>query len=138
VRTLEQLPPSRAEDRTVYLKALHSFAPSIKATQTSEGYWPASLLDADQIAGPETTGSALFTYAIASGINQGVLDASEYGETARKGWAYLSGKALQPTGLPGFCQPVGASPSPTTPSDWSDFCVGQVLLAASAMLKMSA
>jgi rhamnogalacturonyl hydrolase YesR len=38
---------------------------------------------------PETSGSAMFTYAMISGVKNGWLDADEYGETARKGWMAL-------------------------------------------------
>jgi hypothetical protein len=37
----------------------------------------------------------------------------------------------------GYCQPVGGSPGPTSPTNTSDFCVGLFLLAASEVLKLA-
>ena len=37
----------------------------------------------------ETSGSAMFTYAMIVGGKKGWLDAKEYGEVARKGWIAL-------------------------------------------------
>ena len=42
-----------------------------------------------QLLWEETSGSAMFTYAMIVGVKKGWLDAKEYGEVARKGWIAL-------------------------------------------------
>ena len=55
-----------------------------------------------------------------------------------RGWAFMSGTALQSDGLYGYCQPVGGSPEHNiNANSTSDFCVGQFLMAASQVAKVS-
>ena len=51
----------------------------------------------------------------------------------------LSTKALQPSGLFGYCQPVGGSPAHNIdPDSTSDFCVGLFILAATQVAQVTA
>lgn len=52
-------------------------------------------MDAAHFPNPETTGSSCFTYALAYGINAGLLDAAVYTPVVAAAWAGLSGVALQ-------------------------------------------
>jgi hypothetical protein len=45
--------------------------------------------------------------------------------------------ALQPDNVVGYCQPIGGGPAPAGPTDTSDFCVGQFLLAGSEVARLS-
>ena len=81
--------------------------------------------------GRQPTGSSGFVYALAYGVNSGLLDRATFAPVAQRGWACLSRKALQPDGLFGYCQPVGGSPEHNiNATSTSDFCVGLFLLAA--------
>jgi rhamnogalacturonyl hydrolase YesR len=58
--------------------------------QRPDGLWR-QLVD-DPEAWPETSGSAMFTYALVTGVKNGWLDKDLYGPVARKGWLALVGK----------------------------------------------
>ena len=63
--------------------------------QGADGLWRSSLLDAAHYPNPETTGSACFTYAIAYGINAGLLDATTYIPVVAAAWEGLANISLQ-------------------------------------------
>ncbi len=111
-------------------------AASLAKLQGADGFWRSSLLDADQFPTPETTGTACYTYALAWGVNNGVLPAATYTPVVLSAWAGLSSVALQSDGVVGWCQPEAGSPGPATVNSTSDFCVGQFLLAGSEVLKL--
>ena len=112
---------------------------SIARTQQPEGYWTRSILDPEHAPGPETSGTAFFTYGLLWGINNGYLDKEAYLPFAAKGWNYLTTTALQPTGKVGYVQPIGerAIPGQVVDSNsTSAFGVGAYLLAASEMYRL--
>lgn len=57
---------------------------SLKNHQRPDGMWN-QLIDEPDFW-PETSGTAMFTYAFIIGVQQGWLNASEYGYAARKAW----------------------------------------------------
>lgn len=57
--------------------------------QTDDGMWR-QIID-DQEAWKETSGTAMFTYAMITGVKNGWLDQKTYGAAARKGWLALVG-----------------------------------------------
>lgn len=96
-KVLKQLP---AEDkyREEYITRFQTMAKSIAACQQPEGYWTRSLIDPEQAPGPETSGTALFTYGFLWGINNGLLNADIYSPIVEKAWNYLKTTALQADG----------------------------------------
>jgi rhamnogalacturonyl hydrolase YesR len=48
------------------------------------------LLDSSAFPGPETTGTAAFTYATALAVNEGLVDAATFAPVATRAWAALS------------------------------------------------
>lgn len=116
-----------------YEKRFCTMAKSVAACQQPEGYWTRSMLDPEQAPGPETSGTAFFTYGLQWGINNGLLDAEEYQPIVEKAWNYLSTVALQPDGKVGYVQPIGEKAIPGQVVDansTSNFGVGAFLLAA--------
>ncbi|MBN1953402.1 MAG: glycoside hydrolase family 88 protein [Bacteroidales bacterium] len=136
-RVLEDLPlddPHREEYITIYKK----MAASLSGLQQPEGFWTRSLMDPEQAPGPETSGTAFFTFGYLWGINNGILDAEKYRETISKSWRYLTETALQDDGRLGYVQPIGERAIPGQIIDinsTSDFGVGAFLLAASEMVE---
>ena len=116
---------------------LGQLAGALAKIQGEDGLWRASLLYPTSPSNPESTGSNFFTFMMAYGLNEGVLDRDTFLPVVEKAWAGLSSITLQPSGLVGWCQPVGGSPEPATQSDTSDFCVGGFLLAASEVYKLA-
>lgn len=88
---------------------------------------------------PETTGTALFTYAMAYGISAGLLDRPTYLPVVQRAWHCLSTVSFHPDGTVGNCQPVGYQPLPNFGRESaSSFCVGQFAMAATAVAELAA
>ncbi len=121
-----------------YLDRYLAMAASIAACQQPEGYWTRSLLDAEHAPGPETSGTAFFTFGLLWGMNNGLLEKSVYEPVVRNAWNYLTTVALQPNGRIGYVQPIGdrAIPGQVVDADsTANFGVGAFLLAACEMVR---
>jgi Predicted unsaturated glucuronyl hydrolase involved in regulation of bacterial surface properties, and related proteins len=135
-KVLRDLPPDYAH-RQVFESVYREMAGAIVACQRPEGYWTRSLLDPAHAPGPETSGTAFFTFGLLWGVNNGYLGA-EYRSSAMKGWNYLSEFALQPDGRVGYVQPIGERAIPGQTVDagsTANFGVGAFLLAASELVR---
>ena len=108
-------------------------AKAVAAIQQPEGYWTRSMMDPEHAPGPETSGTAFFTYGFLWGINNGFLDEATYMPVVNKAWKYLSKTALQKNGAVGYVQPIGEKAIPGQIVDaksTANFGVGAFLLAA--------
>ena len=99
-----------------------------------------SLEDAAEFPSIETTGTTLFVYGLAWGVNNGLLGAP-HRAAAAAGWSCLSrptpAGAVAPDGRLGWCQPGGGSPQQNFGfNSTSDYCVGTFLLAGAELAKM--
>ena len=136
-KVLQDLPandPHRAEYEDYYKRQ----AAAVAACQQPEGYWTRSLLDPEHAPGPETSGTAFFTYGLLWGLNNGYLDKETYEPVVIKSWDYLANKALQPDGAVGYVQPIGEKAIPGQVVDaasTANFGVGAFLLAACEMAR---
>ncbi|SDD84009.1 glycoside hydrolase family 88/105 protein [Pedobacter soli] len=136
-KVLKDLPandPHRAE----YLTKYTNMAKAIIKSQQAEGYWTRSILDAAHAPGPETSGTAFFTYGLLWGINNGYLKEKTYLPAAKKGWDYLTKTALQQDGKLGYVQPIGEKAIPGQVVDansTANFGVGAFLLAGCEMYR---
>ncbi|MES2461882.1 MAG: glycoside hydrolase family 88 protein [Armatimonadota bacterium] len=133
-RVLDYLPRDDAS-RTVYEKLLGEMAAKIAPLQGVDGLWRASLLDPESYPAPETSGTGLFCYALAWGINHGVLDRAIYEPVVRKAWSGLV-RAVEPTGKLTMVQPGGDRPVKFPKQNTVEFGVGAFLLAGSEMIKL--
>ncbi|MGO4913648.1 glycoside hydrolase family 88/105 protein [Leeuwenhoekiella sp. W20_SRS_FM14] len=130
--------PEDAKYRDEYIARFKTMAAALKSAQQPEGYWTRSILDPAHAPGPETSGTAFFTYGYLWGINNGILDTDTYVPVVEKSWAYLSEVALQDDGSVGYVQPIGEKAIPGQVVDvksTADFGVGAYLLAASEMYR---
>lgn len=103
----------------------------LKLLQKADGYWAPSLLSPEN-SPPESSGTGFFTYGLAWGINQGLLDRRDYEPAARRGWAALV-RAIQPDGRLGWVQQVSDRPEKVEAADTQYYGTGAFLLAASAI-----
>lgn len=136
-KVLQDLPKD-APHYTYYVDRYKEMADAIVACQQDEGYWTRSLLDPDHAPGPETSGTAFFTYGLLWGINHGFFQGQPYEDAANKGWQYLSQTALQADGRVGFVQPIGEKAIPGQVVDTNstaNFGVGAFLLAGVEMYR---
>jgi rhamnogalacturonyl hydrolase YesR len=134
MRTLKYLPnddPARAK----YIAQFKEMAARVAQIQSPDGLWRAGLLDPDSYDLPEVSGSAFFTYALAAGVNEGLLDKKTYRPVIRKAWAGLV-RHIYADGRLGCIQQTGAQPQPFRPSASYTYGVGAFLLAGSEVRKM--
>ncbi|MCW3785249.1 glycoside hydrolase family 88/105 protein [Plebeiibacterium sediminum] len=136
-KTIQDLPDTY-KHKNKFIEIYRKMAVTLKKTQQSEGYWTRSLLDPEYAPGPETSGTAFFTYGFLSGINNGCLNKEEYMPVVDKSWKYLTEVALQKDGGIGYVQPIGERAIPGQHVDensTANFGVGAFLLAASEVFK---
>jgi len=134
VRTLRYLPkddPARAK----YITQLQEMAARVAALQGPDGLWRSGLLDPGDYDLPELSGSAFFTYALAAGVNQGILDKKVYRPVIQKAWAGLL-HHVYADGRLGCIQQTGAAPAPFKASASYTYGVGAFLLAGSEIRQM--
>ncbi len=135
VRTLQYLPKDDPQ-RGFYVQQLQEMSKRVASLQDKDGLWHASLLDSEDFPLPEVSGSALFVYSMAWGVNEGVLDRKTYGPVVEKGWAGLL-KHVYADGRLGCIQQTGAEPTPYLPTSNFNYGVGGFLLAASEVRHMA-
>jgi len=125
--------PQDYKHRDFFVQRFRELAEGVARVQRPGGYWSRSMLCEEDAPGPETSGTAFFTYGMLWGVNHGLLDRATYEPVINKAWEYLSKTALQPDGSVGFVQPIGEKPDPTKTVDahsQANFGVGAFLLAA--------
>ncbi len=72
-QVVQTLPASDSR-RAKYVSMLQTMAAALAPLQGSDGFWRSSLLDSSLFPSPETSGTALITYALAYGIKAGLLE----------------------------------------------------------------
>lgn len=130
--------PANYKHKAYFEDIYKKMAVTLKNAQQADGYWTRSLLDPNHAPGPETSGTAFYTYGYLWGINNGVLSKEEYEPVIRKSWNYLTTTALSDDGQVGYIQPIGERAIPGQQVDensHANFGVGAYLLAASEMYK---
>lgn len=135
VRVLKELPSDYA-GRDFYITLFREMAARLKDLQQEDGLWRASLLDPESYPGGEVSGSGFDCYAIAWGINNGILDSETYLPVVKKAWVGLS-KCVQKDGHVGWVQPIGADPKKNFNADsWEVYGSGAFLLAGSEVIRL--
>ncbi|KJD34695.1 glycosyl hydrolase family 88 [Tamlana nanhaiensis] len=135
-KIIQDLPDGEQKEK--YITRYKKMAEALANSQQAEGYWTRSILDAEHAPGPETSGTAFFTYGYLWGINNDILDTATYLPVVKKSWEYLTTVALQENGAVGYVQPIGEKAIPGQVVDvnsTADFGVGAFLLAASEMYR---
>lgn len=125
--------PKTYKHRRFFEQKYKRLAYAVMKAQQYEGYWTRSMLDAEHAPGPETSGTAFFTYGLLWGVNNHLLSAKKYMPCINKAWKYLTEVALQPDGSVGYVQPIGEKAIPgqtVNANSQANFGVGAFLLAA--------
>jgi rhamnogalacturonyl hydrolase YesR len=135
VRMLQYLPANHP-DRPRFEQLFKDMAEKILTCQQSDGLWRASLLDPDSYPLKETSGSGFFTYALAWGVNQGLLDRVKFEPAIRKAWAALVG-CVDADGKLTHVQPVGSDPKTFADDSTAPYGTGAFLLAGSEVYRMA-
>ncbi|GAA3596950.1 glycoside hydrolase family 88 protein [Kribbella ginsengisoli] len=135
VKTLKALPATQA-NVAEYRSTLTQLVGALRPIQRTDGFWNVNLADPQHLPGPETSGTAFFTYATAYAIKTGLVTGSGYLSTAARAWNGMAATAVHPDGFLGYVQKVGDRPEssqPITYDSTADFGVGGFLLAGSEL-----
>jgi rhamnogalacturonyl hydrolase YesR len=124
--------PKNYPTRSRYIGQFREMAAAVIKLQGEDGLWRSGLLDAQAYPLPEVSGSAFLTYALAWGVNQGILDRKTYTPVVKKAWAGLLTRVYS-DGRLGCIQPVGAAPGKFKATSSYVYGVGAFLLAGSQM-----
>ena len=141
VRVLDLIPQDEAH-RAEYLQDYKDLMEALLPIQRADGFWNVSLHDANHFGGRETSGTALFVYGMAWGINKGLLDEKTYRPVVEKAWIAMSNEAIHPSGFLGFMQGTGKEPKDGQPvsfssmPDFEDYGLGCFLLGGTEVYKM--
>lgn len=135
VRVLQYLPQDHP-DRARFETQFKDMAAKILTCQQSDGLWRSSLLDPASYPLKETSGSGFYTYALAWGVNQGMLDRAAYEPAVRKAWAALV-ECVAPDGKLTHVQPIGGDPKTFQEDGTEVYAVGAFLLAGSEVYRLA-
>lgn len=140
-RVMDMVPediPYYEEYEQDFLAMAHALVP----LQREDGFWNVSLHDPEHFGGKETTGTAFFAYAMAWGVNNGLLDADKFKPVIAKAWNAMVNEALHENGFLGYVQGTGKEPKDGQPvtydskPDFEDYGLGAFLLAGTEIYKM--
>jgi rhamnogalacturonyl hydrolase YesR len=135
VKVLQTMPadyPSRPK----YVQQFKEMAAKVASIQSKDGLWRSGLLDPDAYELPEVSGSAFFTYAIAYGINEHILDRATYLPVVEKSWKGML-THIYADGRLGSIQPIDGQPGKFKPSASYVYGVGGFLQAGAEMHRLA-
>jgi len=135
VKVLETMPAGDPQ-RPQFEQQLRDMSAEVASIQGPDGLWRSGLLDADSYPLPEISGSAFFTYAIAYGINQHILDRKQYLPVVERSWRGMLSH-IYADGRLGAIQPIDGQPGKFKPSASYVYGVGGFLLAGSEMDRLA-
>lgn len=141
VRVLQKLPKTDPHYNE-YLTNYRNMCKALLSLQRNDGFWNVSLKDATHFGGKEVTGTSLFTYGFAYGVNNGLLDKKLFKPAIVKAWNALVKDCVHPSGFLGYVQGTGKEPKDSQPvgydnvPDFEDFGLGCFLLAGSEVYKL--
>jgi unsaturated rhamnogalacturonyl hydrolase len=139
VRVLEVLPKDN-KYRKEYLKTYKEMSEALLKVQRADGFWNVSLHDSTHFGGKELTGTAMFTYGLAWGINNKVIEESKYADAMLNAWKGLS-ECVHKDGYLGYVQGTGKEPKDSQPvtydsePDLQDYGLGCFLLGGSEVYR---
>jgi unsaturated rhamnogalacturonyl hydrolase len=140
-KTLEGLPKSDTH-YAEYLEDYKNMLSALLPIQREDGYWNVSLHDSTHFGGKELSGTALFVYGMAWGINNKMIDRQTYLPVLLKAWNAMVNECVHPNGKLGFVQGTGKEPKDGQPvgydntPDFEDYGLGCFLLAGTEVLKL--
>jgi len=127
--------PKDYKHRPFYENLYKEMAARILELQPEDGLWRTSLLSPESYKHGEVSGSGFYTFALAWGINNGLLEKTKYDKAVKKAWKALA-ECQQDNGMVGWVQDIGAFPEPASEGSWQNFGTGAYLLAGSEIVKL--
>ncbi len=128
--------PADYPSREKYIEQFREMAQEVASIQSPDGLWRSGLLDPGAYPNPEVSGSAFFTFALAWGINDGLLDRKTYEPVVAKAWKGLLAHVYA-DGRLGSIQRIGGAPDSVEPGGSYVYGVGAFLLAGEQVDKLA-
>ncbi len=122
--------------RPAIVARFREFAARVVAVQPADGLWRTSLLDTERYTSGETSGTALFCYGLAWGVNNGLLDRAAVAPAALRAWDALAAHVM-PDGRLIHVQPVGNSPARFNLDTYEVYGSGALLLAGEQIIQLT-
>ena len=94
--------PANHPQRARIMKGYTAMMAALLKYQGKDGMWR-QLIDHDE-AWPESSSSAMFTFAMITGVKNGWLDANAYGPAARRAWIAVVGYVDQNNDVTSVCE----------------------------------
>lgn len=139
VRVMQTLP--KKDKYYAYLKKdFITMSKALLKCQRKDGFWNVSLHSPVTYGGPEMTGTSLFLYGMAWGVNNGLLPKKEYAASMDKAWKAIE-SCVHTSGFIGYNQGTGKEPAAGQPvtftsvPDFEDYGTGCFLLGATEYYK---
>ncbi|HSH09994.1 MAG TPA: glycoside hydrolase family 88 protein [Oceanipulchritudo sp.] len=131
--------PAEHPSRPAIMELFHQHIAGLARAQGINGLWH-QLLDRPSTY-EETSGSAMFVFAMARGINRGWIDAKAYGPVASLGWNAVAAKVNASGQVEGTCVGTGMGWDPAfyayrNTSVMAAHGYGPVLLAGAEMIEL--
>jgi unsaturated rhamnogalacturonyl hydrolase len=133
-RVLQYL-PATYPGRPKYVQQLKDMSSALKAVQGSDGLWRTSLYDSLQYPDPEMSGTCFFTFAMAWGINNYILDRATFEPAVRKAWSGMT-KNVNADGSLMRVQDVNWQPGPTNVNMTKPYAEGAFCLTGKEMITL--
>jgi chondroitin AC lyase len=135
VRVLQDVPINDPA-REGLLGQFREMAAAVLQCQQADGLWRSSLLDSESYPLKETSASGFYTYALAWGVNEGLLDRTRFAPAIQRAWTALVG-CVSPEGKLTHVQPIGADPKKFDVNHTDVYGVGAFLLAGSEVYRLN-
>ncbi|GLB49333.1 glycoside hydrolase family 88/105 protein [Neptunitalea lumnitzerae] len=134
--------PENAPHRKQYEEDLVAMSEALIKVQRKDGLWNVSLHDDKHFGGKELTGTAMFVYGMAYGVNNGLLDKKKYEPIIWKAWNAMIEDCLHKNGFLGYVQSTGKEPKDGQPlsydkiPDFEDYGLGAFLMAGAEVYRI--
>jgi unsaturated rhamnogalacturonyl hydrolase len=125
-----------------YLQDYKDMLAALLPVQRADGYWNVSLHDSTHFGGREVSGTSLFVYGMAWGINNNIIDRNTYQPVLLKAWNAMVKEVVHPDGKLGYVQGTGKEPKDGQPvnydhtPDFEDYGLGCFLMAGTEVYKL--
>jgi unsaturated rhamnogalacturonyl hydrolase len=134
VRMLENM-PADYPGRKRFIELFKKMSEKVATLQSADGSWHASLLDPESYPAKETSGTGFYCYALAWGVNHGILSYDQFNPVIEKAWAALV-SSVHANGKLGNVQQIGEKPELVDSNSTEVYGVGAFLLAGSEMIDL--
>ncbi|RMG72221.1 MAG: glycoside hydrolase family 88 protein, partial [Bacteroidetes bacterium] len=126
--------PADYGNRGKFEQQYREMAHKLLSIQDEDGLWRVSLLDPAYLDQGESSGSAFFTFALAWGLNHGLIDKT-YRPQVERAWSALCAH-VNDEGRLGYVQQVAGDPYPFFAHESHVYASGAFLLAGREMLRL--